>query len=244
MASAWFTQYHGDFSFPDKHVIAKKILTKAAEFAAPLENPDLLDRCAGFGYCAAETAARAWEKRSQLVRSQHPEYAIEAVKLATTIRDSTFEARDVGKRVKMAELMENFDHQTGLSKMYDDGGLERPEEILFAITEKVATQFLGQHVQTTNGSIYEQTALAQLELSDIRSWLGDELAEAVSTGSVLDLEKLAEIVPTLPKPDADMFETMAHATGVGVFAREKESASTTFTLAEMRELATAYQPKD
>lgn len=239
MASVWFNQYHSQFTYADKHTVARKILIKAAAFGAAVENSELLDRCAGFGYCAAQTAAEVWMKRAGLARQAHPDYAEQAVKVAESILSSTFEARDQGKRIKMAELMDQFDRQTGLDKLYDAGGLDRPEDALFAITEKVAGDFVRDHVQTTTGAVYEKMALDRLDISHIRQWLGDEFADEVG-GVMLDTTKLAEIVPTLPRPEAEMFERMAAAAGVPVFARDKTAMDRGITSEEMAALAAQY----
>lgn len=239
-AATWFNQHRDEFNFDDKHLMATRILEKAAEFGCRLDDREILERLAGFGYCAAEAAAQAWEKRANLLRSTLPDYAAEAVKLASTIRTATFEARDQGRRVKMANLMEQFDQQTGLCKLYGQG-LERPEDVLFQITEKTASDFLRDHVVTTNGAVYEKTALERLDIDTVRQWLGEDTADAFG-GFSLDVEKMAEILPTLPRPDAEMFEKMTQASGIPVFAREKASAAQGFTLDELHELAKAYQP--
>lgn len=239
MASQWFGNYHREFTFADKHTIASKILTKAAEFGAGVDNPELLDKCAGFGYCSAEDAAQAWEKRAALISTSHPDYSQEALQVAVTVRGATFEARDQGKRIKMAELMDTFDRQTQLDKLYDDGGLERPEDALFVITEKVASQFLQEHVQTTTGAIYEKMALERLDIDTVRQWMGEELADECG-GVMMDPEKLAEIVPTLPRPEAEMFEKMTQAAGIPIFAREKAAADQGLTHDEMQALAEQY----
>lgn len=239
MASAWFGKYHDQFNFADKHVVARKILTKAASFGAMVDNSELLDRCAGFGYCAAATAADAWQKRAGLVRQAFPDYAEQAVLVAQSVLSGTFEARDQGKRIKMAELMDQFDRQTGLNKLYDAGGLSRPEECLFCVTEKVASEFVRDHVQTTTGAVYEKMALDRLDISHIRQWLGDEFADEVG-GVMLDTTKLAAIVPTLPRPEAEMFERMASAAGISVFARDKTAMDRGLTREEMEALAAQY----
>ncbi len=243
MASDWFGRFHQEFTFADKHTIASKILVKAAAFGAMVNNQELLDRCAGFGYCPAVSAAEAWEKRANLVRQRLPEFAEEAVKLAKSIRGGTFEARDQGRRIKMASLMDQFDRQTTLDKLYGDGGLERPEEVLFMITEKVAADFLGNHVQTTTGAVYEKMALDSLTIDHVRQWLGNELADAVG-GVMLDTTKLAEIVPTLPRPEAAMFEQMATAAGIRTVAREKAAMDKGLTRTEMEDLAAQYGQGD
>lgn len=239
MASQWFGQYHAEFEFGDKHRIASKILTKAAAYGAMVEHGELLDRCAGFGYCSAADAAAAWDKRAGLVNASQPDYAQAARQMGETIRNATFEARDQGRRVKMASLMDQFDRQTKLYTLYDNGGLERPEETLFKITEKVASEFVGSHVQMTTGAIYEKMALDKLDITTLRQWLGDDMADAVG-GVMLDTEKLAEILPTLPRPDAEMFERMARSAGVPVFAREKAAAAQGLSPQEMQELAAQY----
>jgi hypothetical protein len=239
MASLWFGKYHDQFTFGDKHTIARKILTKAAAYGAAVDNNELLDRCAGFGYCAAETAAGAWQKRAGLIRQAYPDYSAQAENLAASILASTFEARDQGKRIKMAELMDQFDRQTGLNKLYDAGGLERPEDCLFCVTEKAAGDFVRDHVQTTTGTVYEKMALDCLDISHIRTWLGDEFADEVG-GVMLDTTKLAEIVPTLPRPEAEMFERMATAAGIPVFARDKAAMDRGISPAEMAALAAQY----
>lgn len=245
MASAWFDNYHGEFTFGDKNRIASKILIKAAEFGAPMDNSEFLYQCAGFGYCSASDAATAWEKRGTLTQQTFPEYSEEAFRMGQSIRTNTFEARDQGKRIKMAELLDQFDRQTHLDKLYDDGGLERPEEVLFVVTEKVANQFLSEHAQTTTGAIYEKQALERISIEDVRSWMGDALADEVAAGGMyLDVEKLAEVLPTLPRDDAAMFEKMTSALAIPVAAREKAAADQGMTLDEMHELAEEYQQGD
>lgn len=238
-ASDWFGRYHDQFAFADKHTIATKILSKAASFGAVVMNSELLDRCAGYGYCAAEQAAEAWEKRAGLVRASHSDYAEQAMKIAKTIREGVLEARDQGKRIKMASLMDQFDNQTHISRLYGDS-LERPEDVLFCITEKVASEFVGNHVQTTTGAVYEKMALDKLDIGHVRKWLGDEFADEVG-GVMLDVTKLAAIVPTLPRPEAEMFERMTNAAGISVFAREKAAMDRGLTMVEMESLAAEYK---
>jgi hypothetical protein len=243
MASDWFGKFHTEFTFADKHTIATKILMKAAEFLAPVENAELLHKCAGYGYCANVDAADAWAVRASLVQRRFPDHAKEAMALATNLKNTEISSRDHGVRVKMATLMDQFDRQTELHRLYDDGGLSRPEDVLFMVTEKVASDFVNSHVQTTTGAVYEKSALAALDLNMISTWLGSELAEACGPLE-LDLEKLAAIVPTLPRPDAQMFERMALSAGVPVAAREKEAAATGFTFQELESYAAAYGQTD
>jgi hypothetical protein len=82
-------------------------------------------------------------------------------------------------------------------------------------------------------------ALDRLDISHIRQWLGDEFADEVG-GVMLDTTKLAAIVPTLPRPEAEMFERMASAAGISVFARDKTAMDRGLTREEMEALAAQY----
>lgn len=238
-AATWFGKHASAFRFDDKHTIAKKILAKAAEYATDIDNTDLLDRCGGFGYCDTETAATAWQKRASLVAGTNPAYAAQAKAVANSITTTGLTARDTGLRLKMAALMDEFDRLTGLTALYG-GDLESPEDTLFMVTAKVASDFLSQHVATTNGAIYEKSQLEGLPIQHVQSWMGDDFADACG-GVMLDVEKMAAILATLPRPDAEMFERMATAAGVSVVHREKAAESLGLSDAEITAAAAAYR---
>ena len=238
MASHWFGQYHGEFRFKDKHKIAQKILVKAAEYGAMTDNTELLNRCAGYGYSACETAADAWKQRARLLATSQRDFAEQAHKVAESLAGATFEARDQGIRIKMASLMDDFDRETGLAKLYGEG-LDRPEDTLFGITEKVASSFVDSHVITTTGAVYDKMALDSLDSDTVQSWMGSDFVDAVG-GLTMDADKIAEILPTLPRDDAKTFENMARAAGIPIIAREKE-ASTGIPEEELHELAKGYK---
>lgn len=143
----------------------------------------------------------------------------------------------------MAALMDQFDRDCRLNTLYDEGGLERPEDALFSITEKVASEFLNTHTQTTTGAIYEKTALEKLSLDDITRWMGDEFAQEVATGGVfVDMDKLAELLPTMPRDDAEMFERMTAEAGINPMAYEKAAEAAGMSDEDRQALAAQYVP--
>lgn len=237
-ASEWFVKHHKRLNFSDKRAIADKILKQASRHGAAIADRDLLDRCAGFGYCGKDQAVAAITKRAQLLRSRAPEYVEQVTKVAQSLEQATLEVRDHGRRIKIAEILDQLDHATGLNKLYDDG-LERPEEVLFQVTEKVASDFLSSHVQTTTGAIYEKMALQSLNMSSVREQMGDDFAEAVG-GDRLDMDKLAEVLPTLPRPDASMFERLARSQGIKAAAVTK-AAGRMLEDADRHQLAALYR---
>jgi hypothetical protein len=141
-------------------------------------------------------------------------------------------------RLKLASAVDDFDRSTNLHRLYDAGGLPRPEEVLFAITEKVARDFMEENVETTTGNVYALTDLEKLAVEDVRAWLGDEFADAVTAGGVyMDREKLAAIVPTLDRGMASMLDRLMSEKSAGAVVKAAEANDTLLSLARLHELA-------
>jgi hypothetical protein len=200
-ACAHFRKYRDEFVFADRHKIANKILDKALEFGADTSPAaGTLETTAGRGLCATKVAADLLRGRAQLTRRSHGTLSAEMEKLAQLVEANPAETQNEECRLKLATVIDQFDRETKLYRLYDEKGLPRPEDVLFAITEKVARDFMGDNVETTTGNVYALADLEKLAVEDIRAWLGDEFADAVSAGGVYtDRDKLAAIVPTLDR---------------------------------------------
>jgi len=245
MASEWFSRYRDEFSFADRQRIATKIVEKAAQHTVPLDHAEMLNKTAGYGYCSALDIKVMLEKRGNLVARSHPDYAAEIRALAGLCDGRKRDVRDHDFRCKLASTIDQFDRQTGLVRMYDEGGLERPEEILFQVTEKMASDFIEEHLSMTSGTIYEKQALEAMDVEHVRKWMGDDFADEVSTGGLMtDVEKMATIAATLPRNDAEMFDRMAAEAGVPVYARDKAASAQGFTTEELVGLAQQYGTED
>jgi len=209
-AAAHFKRYRDDFTFDDRHTIANKILDKAAEYAADISDADgTLELSAGFGMCAAKMASQMLRDRAQMARTKHRDLSDELLKLAEVVDNNPEKARELDTRLKVASVVDAFDRTTHLNRLYDAGGLPRPEEVLFAVTEKVARDFVNQNVETVTGNVYALDDLEKLAVDDVRAWLGDDFADAVSAGGVyMDRNKLATIVPTLDRGMAAMLDRL------------------------------------
>lgn len=200
-ACAHFKKYRDEFVFPDRYKIANKILDKALEYGADTSPAEgILEPTAGRGLCATKVAADLLKARAQLTRRSHGPLSAELEKLAQLVENNPAETQNEECRLKLAAIVDQFDRETKLYRLYDEKGLPRPEDVLFAITEKVARDFMQQNVETTTGNVYALDDLEKLAVEDIREWLGDDLADAVSSGGVFtDRDKLAAIVPTLDR---------------------------------------------
>jgi hypothetical protein len=237
-AAAHFKTFRDNFVFDDRHVIATKILEKAAQYGADVSGAEgSLELAAGLGACAAKVASDMIKDRVGLTRRQHSQLAGELSKLAEVIDQNPERARAVEMRLKLASAVDNFDRSTNLYRMYDAGGLPRPEEVLFAITEKVARDFLDSNVETTTGNVYALTDLEKLAVEDVREWLGDDFADAVSAGGVyMDRDKLAAIVPTLDRGMATMLDRLMQDKSAAPVVKSA-SADNLLSLDRLRELA-------
>jgi len=237
-AAHWFKQYRDEFSFHDRHTIATKILTKAAEFNADVSAAEgTLEPAAGLGACAAKVAAAMLRNRAQLLQRSHSDAAAGLTKLAAVVEANPENSRAPETRLKLASVVDQVDRDTHLNRLYGSGGLPRPEEVLFAVTEKVARDFMNAHVETTTGNVYALEDLEKLAVDDVRNWLGEDFADAVSAGGVyMDRDKLAAIMPTLDRGMAATFDRLAAEKGVAP-AVKSAAADSLLPLDRLFELA-------
>lgn len=209
-AAAGFAKWRDEFVFNDRQKIAERILEKAAQYGADIGDEEhTLALTAGQGACAAKVAGEMLRTRAALVARTNEPAAVEMRKLAEIVENNPEQARTQEVRVKIAAAVDEFDRVNHLNRLYDAGGLERPEEVLFAVTEKAARDFMNQNVETTTGNVYALEDLEKLAVDDVRNWLGDDFADAVTAGGVyLDRDKLAAIVPTLDRGMAAMLDRL------------------------------------
>lgn len=226
-AAHGFAKWRNEFVFGDRNVIADKIMQKAAEYGADIaEHEHMLALTAGQGACAAKVAADMLRDRATLVARSNSGASTEMAKLAAIVEQNPEVARAHDTLIKLAAVVDEFDRANHLYRLYDDGGLPRAEEVLFAVTEKVARDFMSSNVETTTGNVYALADLEKLALDDVRDWLGDDFADAVSAGGVyLDRDKLAAIVPTLDRGMAASLDRLMQESKMAAVVRTKAAES-------------------
>ena len=95
---------------------------------------------------------------------------------------------------------------------------------LYSLSVKQASKLVNDHVQLTNGSVYEKTALETIKLDELKDVFGESFADRVSSGGLfVDAEKLAEELVTLPRNDANLFDRLVD--GLGVKTAYKQASS-------------------
>lgn len=233
-----FEKWRNEFVFDDRNLIAEKILTKAAEYNANIaDHEHMLSLTAGRGACAAKVASDMLRDRARLVQRSNSPAASEMLKLAGIVDQNPEAAREHDTRIKLAAVVDEFDRVNHLYRLYDAGGLPRAEEVLFAVTEKAARDFMSENVETTTGNVYALDDLEKLALDDVRNWLGEDFADAVSSGGVyLDRDKLAAIVPTLDRGMAASLDRLMHDNKMAAVVQTK-AAECLLPLEKLFELA-------
>lgn len=163
-------------------------------------------------------------------------------KMAEDIRKYPAQARGLDNLIKLASLIDQFDRTAGLVKLYGDGGLARPEEVLFSVNEKCASQFVTAHVETTTGNTYAIDDLEKVGVEKVREWMGDDFVEAVTLGEMfVDGAKMAAIVPTLDRGTAATFDRMMAAASIVPVLQDKAAAAV-LQRQDLLSLASQYQP--
>jgi len=208
-----------DFVYSDRRAIAERVLRKAASLGGLSDAEEQkLTKMAGWGVGTAEAAAEALYKRATalrtLGRNLELQEALAETALACLKNPQDFHAPS--SMQKIASFVDQVDREEGLLH----AGLGDPED-LFQFTVKEAGDFVDGHVQLTTGTVYKKADLRQLDLSDIQGVMGSQFAEMVSAGGVmLDVEKLAEQLATLPRGDARLFDQLAEAAAVAPMAKQ------------------------
>ena len=237
-AAAAFGKYRDEFVYEDRRKIAEKILEKSAEFNADVsEQAHNLSLTAGQGACAATVASDMLRKRAGLVARSNTAASAELLKLAEIVDANPENARTQETRIKLAAVVDEFDRENRLNRLYDAGGLPRAEEVLFAVTEKVARDFMTENVETTTGNVYALDDLEKIAVDEIRNWMGDDFTDAVTAGGVyVDRDKLAAIVPTLDRGAAAVLDRMMQENKIAAVIQTK-AAECLLPLEKLFELA-------
>jgi hypothetical protein len=212
-------QWSKEFVYADRRAISERVLRKAASLGGLTdEEEQKLTKMAGWGVGSAEGAAEALYKRAQalrtLGRSLELQEALAETAVACLQNPQDFHAP--ANMQKIASFIDQVDREQGLLH----AGLGDPED-LFQFTVKEASDFEDGHVQLTTGTVYKKADLRQLDLADVQGVMGSQFAEMVSAGGViLDVEKLAEQLKTLPRGDARLFDQLAEAAQVEPLAKQ------------------------
>jgi hypothetical protein len=225
-ASDYLLKYRDHFRFDDRRRIADKLLEKAAAFGANIaDHREALEKMSGLGACSSKEATDLIRKRTTIVPYTEENAPIcgQMEKLAQMIEESPGKIQHHSTLTTIASVVDQFDREHNLVRDYGKG-LDRPEDVLFGVTQKVAADISDMLVGTLTGNYYKKADLERVPVTSLRDALGEDFVGEVSTaGAWVDPEKLAEIAPTLPLSDAETFDAVMIEAGISPYAVKSAS---------------------
>jgi hypothetical protein len=231
IAAAYFREKSSMFlrstSFDFRRSVADKILTKAASYSTdlPEEVISSLERASCRGVSVPSEASRAIMARAALgQKSASEDIRVRSramQELAGLMVAQPASTSDYSSRVAIAQAIDAFDKAAGFAELVARGDLQSPEDIMFNIPFSKASQELAMHTSTATGCVYKLADLERVPLHSIRELLGKEVADSLSEDGLHVSGKLAaEIVPTLPRPDASVLDDIMTENGLGSVGKE------------------------
>jgi hypothetical protein len=196
-----------------------------------------LERAAGLGAAMPEKVAEKIAQRVFMLPERRDDLRLKLAEVAQDIAKVDSLSND--ELDKVAELLDEVDRSTGLAAYYHTS-VDMPEEICYDVLEKEAAAILDGHVVLTTGNVYPLELFRNLPIDKMAAVMGDEFADAVrNEAGDLDLEKFAEVAPTLPRPDALLLERIVSSsegepTRMEKVARAAKSCDLSFDKDEMR----------
>lgn len=199
-----------------RKIAAANILEKAASYNANLDsNHEIyLQRAAGHGMTPTKRVSEAILSRifmlgdndmAKAAKAQMAELAQAILKL-----DKMLEPEFL---TKTAELLDHIDDAFELRRYYKRGMLT-PEECCFGFTVKHASAIGSSYIQLTTGATYKLSDLRKIAKDIFSTALDDDIVEYVCDEDQIDVEKLATVLPTVPRDDASMLEKALTSAGV------------------------------
>lgn len=212
VAAAWLHKHRDELNFNDRRTVATKILEKAASYGASLGEHDMyIERQAGRGVCNPPEVVDMLRGRAKLAGQE--KVAAEINKLADLVANKPQFSLDPNNLVKLAETVDTIDQTLRLAGKYT-ASIPRPEDVIFKATFKEASASVGNACSMTSGTVYDRGDFSKLDLSTVKAAFGDAFANEVQSGLGVDPEKMASIAATLPRPDAELFDSIASEAGI------------------------------
>lgn len=189
---------------------ARRVVKQAKHFACLDQLDDYVKRAASEYPAPGIYVAMKMRQRAALVKQANRHVGL----YGKFLRLADFLENDASvSLIKLAGIIDLFDRRHGLTAHYDRG-LPLPEEVVWNdALFKAAQERRRALVRLITGKVYTKEALARAGLEPF-AVLGDDFIRAICVGDAVNVEKLAAIAETLPRPDAELLQRSLRAAGV------------------------------
>lgn len=240
-AADYLHQYADRFDFKTRNAVARKIVTKAAAFGAGLgDRREWLEKSAGMGVGDPRAIVAMIEDRAKLATDVAFRQGI--LKLAEAVRTTPRAALAPSALAELCHTVEQIDRTLGIFNKYA-ATVPRPEDVIFSATFTKAAAELSETCALTSGNAYRKEQFSKLALDAVSALFGDEFAAQVRKGvGDVDVEKMAELAATLPRPDAELLDAMMADADQRPVLTKAASSRQGFSAADFAQMAEAYLP--
>jgi len=131
------------------------------------------------------------------------------LELSEVVMKNNYElSRSKNARIKLASAVDELDQRAGLRKLYDRG---LPDPLLTVFNTEKRSDLASIDVA---GRAVSVTSLMKMGKEFFSDALGDDIAQAVAPSGQVEAEKLAEILPTLPRDSQRVLSQALRSAGV------------------------------
>ena len=169
-----------------------------------LDLPDELHRMAGFGFTTKEAMLHEIKRRELYAAGMRSPIRETLNKLANSLANAETTPKDTVEKV--AQVIDTVDRTLGITSLYGTD-FSFPEDVLFSFTEKSAAHIKASKVPMTTGTVYDLEDLAK-DAQVFRVFGDDFYNDVVRTDGSVDLQKVADVLPTMPKDSAALFDRL------------------------------------
>lgn len=193
-ANAYFEQNCYKLLPEVRHVVAKNIVKKSAEYKVPYNETVRMEAEIGM----PDRNFMMENVLDRVRRFKDPVKQAAVAKTAEALIQAPTE--ELSKNLeKLAHTLEDFDHELGLDTQYNRTVLP-PSRFCFDISIKEAEDQINDSVEM-NGHVFSLKKLAELPVDVFTDALGDDFGTRIKTAEKIDEDKLRDELYSLPLPD-------------------------------------------
>jgi len=194
----------GNFPYEMRKEAATAIMKSAVAFGFDtVDVPEELHRMAGFGLCDKEAAVAELGRRVGYAAGSRSPLAAQMSKLAAELNEAAELTPET--MIKVATIVDVVDRELKIAEQYGKS-FSFPEDVFFgAFTEKTAAYIRANNVSMITGNSYSLDQLSKA--ADALKVFGDEFhGDVVRGDGSVDLQKVADVLPTMPRDEAALFD--------------------------------------